>query len=179
VARTALTPILQTARLELRHVTLADAAFLLKLLNDPSWVENIGDRGVRSHADAESYIRSTLWSQHETYGYGMYVVQRTGAALPVGICGLVKREFLPAPDLGVALLPDSVGLGLASEAARAVMVHAQSKLGIERLYGIVKRGNHRSVALLGRLGFRREGPSPAPPAGVEVELYVWHRSGAT
>ena len=170
-------PLLRTLRLELRHVALSDAAFFLKLLNDPSWLENIGDRGVRSHADAEGYIRNTIWSQYETYGYGMYAVEAPSAPVPMGLCGLVKRDFLDSPDLGFALLPDWVGKGYAVEAARAVISHADSQLGIEQLYAIVNRNNHRSIRLLGRLGFRHEGPHLIPPAGEQVERYVRHRSG--
>jgi RimJ/RimL family protein N-acetyltransferase len=151
-------------------VALADSAFFLKLLNDPSWLANIGDRGVHSNADAENYIRSTIWAQYEAHQYGMYAVQLKATALLIGICGLVKRDFLSAPDLGFALLPDHVGRGLAAEAARAMMSHAQNRLGMARLYAVVTRSNARSVRLLERLGFRSEGPQ-VTPQGVEVELY--------
>lgn len=162
---------LTTARLELRCVALEDGAFLLRLLNEPSWLENIGDRGVRSPADAERYIRDTVQASYRSLGYGMYVVELKAGGQPIGVCGLVKRDFLPGPDLGFALLPEFVGCGYASEAARAVIGHAQRTLGIARLYAIVKRGNQRSVRVLGRLGFHHQGP-PAIPQGNEIELYV-------
>lgn len=162
---------LETRRLQLREVVLADAAFLLALLNDPSWLENIGDRGVRTLADAEDYIRANIWLPYRAHGFGMYALQPKSAAQPIGICGLVRRDFLAAPDLGVALLPDFVGQGYASEAAEAVMLHAGSGLGIRQLYAIVRRGNQRSVSLLARLGFRRHGPCPGSQ-GSEVELYT-------
>lgn len=165
------TPVLGTARLELRVAALTDAAFFLALLNDPSWLENIGDRGVRSAADAERYIRETLQAPHQALGFGLYVVQLKATGQPIGVCGLLKRDFLPGPDLGFALLPRFVGCGYATEAARAVLEHAQRTLGIARLYAIVKRGNRRSERLLGALGFHREGPRPIPE-GAEVELYV-------
>lgn len=164
-------PVLETPRLQLRPVALSDAAFLLALLNDPSWLENIGDRGVRSHSDAERYIRDTIWSPYRALGYGMYAVKLSSTALPIGLCGLVKRDFLSSPDLGFALLPDYVGHGYATEAARAVMSHARVDLGIERLYAIVKRGNQRSVRLLEQLGFRHQGLHQIPQ-GDEVELYI-------
>lgn len=167
----AATAILETQRLQLREVAVSDTAFLLRLLNDPTWLENIGDRGVRSEADAERYIRDKIRASYQALGFGLYAVQMGSAAQPIGICGLVKRDFLSAPDLGVALLPEFAGQGYASEAARAVMLHAQRKLGIERLYALVQHGNHRSVRLLERLGFRRDG-SRSTAQGVEVELYV-------
>ena len=101
----------------------------------------------------------------------MYVVQLKSPALPIGMCGLVKRDFLSAPDLGFALLPDYLGRGYASEAAHAVVLHAKQKLGIARLYAIVKRDNRRSVRLLGRLGFHPQGPF-VTPQGEEIELYA-------
>jgi RimJ/RimL family protein N-acetyltransferase len=164
--------LLETPRLQLREVALADAAFVLALLNDPSWLENIGDRGVRSEADAERYISDTLRGPYRRLGYGLYAVQRRSADGPIGICGLVKREFLPAPDLGFALLPGFVGQGYASEAARAVIAYAHGTLGIEQLYAIVQHDNQRSVRLLERLGFRRYEPAAAP-AGLEagIELH--------
>lgn len=164
------TVVVETPRLKARELALSDAAFLVALLNDPSWLENIGDRGVRSQADAERYIRDTIWAPYQAAGYGMYAVQLRSAQKPIGICGLVKRDFLSAPDLGVALLPDFTGFGYASEVARAVMAHAHGTLGIQQLYALVRRGNHRSIRLLERLGFRRAGPCSIPQ-GIEVELY--------
>jgi [ribosomal protein S5]-alanine N-acetyltransferase len=163
--------VLQTPRLEMREVALGDAGFFLRLLNEPSWLENIGDRGVRSTADAEDYIRSRIWPHYQAHGYGLYALQLRSIPLPIGLCGLVKRDFLAAPDLGFALLPDFVGFGYAREAAQAVMTYAHGKLAIERLYAIVSRGNQRSVRLLGDLGFRYQGPCLIP-SGEEVELYV-------
>jgi len=164
-------PILETSRLLLRNVALSDASFLLRLLNDPSWLENIGDRGIRTAADAEVYVRNNIWAHYQAYGYGMYAMQLGSTRQPIGICGLVKRDFLGAPDLGFALLPDYAGRGYAFEAARGLMVYAEKNLSIVRLYAIAKRGNHRSVRVLGRLGFHHEGPL-LTPEGVEVELYA-------
>lgn len=164
-------PILETPRLQVRKVALSDASFFLRLLNDPSWLENIGDRGIHSKADAEDYIKDTIWAHYHAHGYGMYAVQLKSTTEPIGICGLVKRQFLSAPDLGFALLPDYVGRGFASEAARGLMLHAENELRVGRVYAIVKRGNYRSVRLLDRLGFRYEGPH-VTTQGEEVELYA-------
>jgi len=164
-------PVLETSRLLLREVARSDSSFLLELLNDPSWLENIGDRGIRSAADAEEYVEKSIRAQYRACGYGMYALQLRSTALPIGICGLVKRDFLPAPDLGFALLPDYVGHGYAFEAARALLGYAQNTLGIERLYALARRGNRRSLRVLDRLGFHYAGPC-LMPEGEEVELYA-------
>jgi len=122
-------------------------------------------------ADAEGYIRNNIWAPYQTHGFGLYALQLKSSSSPIGLCGLLKRDFLSAPDLGFALLPEYRGHGYATEAARAVMSHARAGLGIERLYAIVKPGNRRSVRLLEQFGFRLEGPYQIPQAD-EVELYV-------
>lgn len=164
-------PVLETPRLQLRKAVLSDRSFFCRLLNEPSWIEHIGDRGVRCDADAEVYIRNSIWTQYRARGHGLYVVQLKPAGVPIGICGLIRREFLSVPDLGFALLPEYVGHGYALEAAGGVMSHVKGTLGIERLYAIVRPGNERSVRVLERLGFRLQGPL-STPRGEVVELYA-------
>jgi ribosomal-protein-alanine N-acetyltransferase len=161
---------LQTLRLEIREVVLSDRAFIFRLLNEPSWLENIGDRGVRSEADAETYITNHIRGQYRAVGYGMYALLLRSTQLPIGLCGLVRREFLSAPDLGFALLPEYVGHGYAAEAARSLLAHAKLAWSVERLYAIVRPGNQRSVRLLQQLGFRRQGICSTPQGG-DSELY--------
>lgn len=161
----------ETPRLHLREVELADAAFFHRLLNESSFLQNIGDRGVRSTADAVRYIDHSIRGRYRLLGYGMYLVQRKEDGIPLGTCGLVKRDFLDRPDLGFAFLPEHERRGYAVEAARAVIAAAASRWGIAQLYAITKFDNHRSLRLLDRLGFRRE-RSCALPDGEEVELYA-------
>jgi [ribosomal protein S5]-alanine N-acetyltransferase len=155
----------------LREVASSDSVFLLRLLNDPSWLENIGDRGIHSAADAEVYVEKSIRAQYQAHGYGMYAVQLRSTSRAIGICGLVKRDFLAAPDLGFALLPEYVGHGYAFEAARALMGYAENNLGIRQLYAIARRSNQRSLRVLDRLGFHYAGPCTVPK-GVELELYA-------
>jgi RimJ/RimL family protein N-acetyltransferase len=163
--------IAETPRLQLRRVKLSDAEFLHRLLNEPSWLENIGDRGVRSAADAVSYIRKRIWEPYRSCGFGMYLVQRKEGGVPVGLCGLVQRDFLEHPDLGFALLPEHVGHGYAAEAAQSVIALVESRWAIAQLCAITKSDNSRSLRLLERLGFHRE-RSCALPNGENLELYL-------
>lgn len=150
-------PVAKTARLVVRRVTRADAPFLLRLLNEPSWIQNIGDRNIRSLEDAEGYIHNHIQAQYHEHGYGMYLLELSDTRRPIGMCGLVRRDTLPGPDLGFALAPEYAGHGYAREAAHAVVAHAGKELGIETLYAIVKPDNRRSVHLLERLGFKQQG----------------------
>jgi RimJ/RimL family protein N-acetyltransferase len=162
----------ETERLRVRPMAVSDAAFVYRLLNEPSWLQNIGDRGVRSIADAASYIESKVISMYTVMGFGMYVAESKADAVPLGMCGLVRREALPAPDIGFAFAPEYWGKGYAREAATAVMHHAGTQLGLDQLLAIVTPTNVRSCRLLESLGFRYEAVFRAVPHDQELKLYA-------
>lgn len=162
----------ESERLILRTPTPDDAVFLCRLLNEPSWLENIGDRGVRTPAQARHYIRDRLLPPHASDGYGMYVVATRTDHRTVGLCGLVRRESLPGPDLGFALLPEFWGRGYAFEAASAVMVYARDTLRLPPLLAITTRGNVRSGRLLEKLGFEFQRLIRLEPQAEPARLYA-------
>lgn len=149
-----------TPRLHLRRLTLADAPFYLRLLNEPSWLAHIGDRQVRTLQDAQAHIAANILAPYARHGFGMYLVQRRSDGAPLGLCGLVQREALPAPDIGFALLQEHERRGYAREAAQAVLGHAFEALGLVRLLAITAPTNLRSTKLLGALGFSFQGMVP-------------------
>jgi len=152
-------PILETERLRLRPFRESDAPMILELLNDPGWLRFIGDRKVRSLDDARGYLRK-LHETYERHGFGLYMVERKDDREPLGMCGLVKRDTLPDPDLGFAFLERHRGAGYAQEAARATLGHAANDLGLARLAAVATPDNSRSASLLEKLGFRRESTTP-------------------
>lgn len=164
--------IARTARLRLREPEPGDAEFLCRLMNQPSWLANIGDRGVPTPADAERYIRTKLEPAYRENGFGMYLAELRDGDVPAGLCGLVRRPVLPHPDLGFALRTEFEGLGLAQEAARAVLRLAHERFGFETLLAIVKPDNARSIRLLERLGFAREGEHRVPGETVDLHRYA-------
>ncbi|MDT8437861.1 MAG: GNAT family N-acetyltransferase [Wenzhouxiangellaceae bacterium] len=145
-------PVLTTARLKLRQLTDADAAFLVRLLNDPAFIANIGDRGVRDEADARAYLATGPRASYHKHGFGLYRVERDDGT-PIGICGLLKRENLELPDIGYALLPEHRGSGYAREAAVAVLGEARDRFRLVEICAVVSPGNAPSIALLEALGF--------------------------
>ena len=148
--------ILETDRLILRKLTDEDAPFILKLLNEPSWLRYIGDRGVKSLADAAKYIVDGPMASYERFGFGLYLVELKDGATPIGMCGLLKRDTLPDVDIGFAFLPAYWGQGYAGESAAAVLDHARSRLGLSRIVAITNDDNHSSVRLLEKLGMKFE-----------------------
>ena len=162
-----------TARLALRELAIDDAPFVLQLLNDPSFLRYIGDRGVRNLEEAQRYIVKGMVRSYERHGFGLWLVElREDGHRPIGLCGLVSREGLPAPDIGFALLPDWWSQGLALEAATAVMEHARRVVGLARVLAIASLQNESSVRLLNRLGFRFDSEIRMPGEAQPVGLFV-------
>lgn len=152
---------LETERLTLRRLTTADAPLILALLNDPDFLRFVGDRKVRTEEDACAYLANGPLASYGRHGFGPYAVElKRGGGLPIGICGLFKRDCLPDPDIGFAFLPAWRARGFACESARAVLADSSSRLGLPRVLAIVDPANERSVALLKRLGLDAAGTLP-------------------
>ena len=149
--------VIRTERLALRRFVLADAPFILELLNEPGWLRFIGDKGVRSLIDARRYLEQGPLDMYARLGFGMYLVERRNDAIPVGMCGLIKRDALEDVDIGFAFLERHTRCGYAREAATAVIEHAR-ELGLKRLLAITTQDNHASQRLLAKVGlqFARE-----------------------
>lgn len=143
---------LKTARLALRRVSLDDADLMLAVWNDPAFIENVGDRGIRSLAEARAAMQAGALKMYDDYGYGPYAMVLRSSGVRVGICGLFKRDNLEHPDIGFAVLPDYCGSGLAGEAAFAVLAHARDDLRLTELTAIVSPGNTPSIGLIEKLG---------------------------
>ncbi|TAJ05075.1 MAG: N-acetyltransferase [Planctomycetota bacterium] len=163
---------LDTARLRLRELEPRDAAFLVELLNEPAFLRYIGDRGVRDEAGALGYVERARAS-YATHGHGLLLVERRADGEPLGICGLIRRDGLDAPDLGFALRAAHEGRGYALEAARAVLEHAARVLRIARVLAIFAHDNERSRRLLDRLEFQPAEGVRLP--GDNVELCAFAR----
>src|SRR6266850_7025112 len=139
--------VLETERLTLRRMGLDDAGFILDLLNEPSFLRHIGDKGVRTRDDAWRYIADGPRASYEQFGFGPYLVQTKDGGEPVGICGLLKREWLEDADLGFAFLPRFWSRGYALESASAVLAHERERLGRRRIVAITSLDNEPSIRL--------------------------------
>ena len=164
--------ILETSRLAIRALSEADAEFILGLLNEPSFLRFVGDKGVRTADDARAYIVNGPIASYRRHGYGLYLVLLRETATPIGICGLVRREWLDHPDLGFSLRPAYWSRGYAFEAATAVLGQAESEYAIRRVLAITDPENHDSIRLLERLGFRFDQPVSTPGGKESLSLYA-------
>lgn len=148
--------VLETPRLILRHLSLDDAAFILRLLNEPPFLQHIGDKGVRNIEDAKRYLVHGPLESYERFGYGLNRVELRTTGEVIGMCGLVRRDEFDDPDIGYALLEKHWSKGYAIEAAEAVMRHARDTLGLGRIVAIVSPGNCSSIRLLEKIGLTFE-----------------------
>lgn len=145
---------------------------MLGLLNEPSFVRNIGDRGVRTTEDARAYITLGPMASYERFGFGLYLVELKAPRTPVGICGILQRDELPEPDIGFAFLPAYWSQGYALESATAVRNYARDAIGLRRLLAIVSPSNDSSVRLLEKLGFSFTSVTRLTPEAHEVKVYA-------
>lgn len=161
----------ESARLSLRRMAPTDAAFILELLNDPAFIEYIGDRHVRTLDDARAYIANGPAASYQRFGFGLWLVQRKQTREPIGICGLLKRDSLDDVDIGFAFLPAFRGRGYALEAAAAVKAYASETLGLGRIVAITNPDNLRSIRLLEKIGFVFENRVRIAEDGPDLNLF--------
>ena len=159
----------ETERLLLRKLTVDDAEFILTSLNEPGFLRYIGDKKVRNLEDARKYILDGPVASYERHGFGLLLVELKNSHTPIGMCGLLKREELPDPDIGFALLADFCGKGFAFEAAEAVLQDARD---LPRILAITTLDNEASINLLQRLGFRFDRVVKLSADGEELRLFT-------
>ena len=165
--------IISTARLNLRVLKPEDAAFYLELVNDPAFIRNIRDKGIRTLEQAREDIVQGPIANQEKLGFSLYLVERKDDGVALGLCGLVKRPSLKNIDIGYALLPEFTGQGYAKEAASAVLQYANEHLRISKLAGITSPSNTRSNQLLQSLGFIFEAVVVLEGESKDTNLYSY------
>jgi RimJ/RimL family protein N-acetyltransferase len=164
--------VLATERLVLRRLTLDDAAVILKLVNEPSWLRFIGDKGVRNLDDARRYLQSGPLDMYSRLGFGLFMVELKDSGAQIGMCGLIKRDTLPDVDVGYALFPDYWGKGYAIEAVAAVLAYGRDTHGLQRILAIVSPDNDSSMRVLTKAGLQFE---RMMPVGENDEVKVFAR----
>ncbi len=159
---------LRTERLTLRPLQLEDAPFIVELFNSETWLRFIGDRGIKTLADAEDFLRNNALRFFKEKGWGTYLVSLRSNGTAIGTVGLYQRDHLDHPDFGYALLPDFAGHGYATEASQAYLNEIRDSLDLLTILAIVQHDNPKSHRVLEKLGFTRDGS-----AMMEKELQKW------
>ena len=163
--------ILDTERLVLQELCADDAGFILQLVNEPAWLRFIGDKGIKTLEAARDYIQKGPREMYARLGFGLWLVKLKEGNVPIGICGLIKRESLEDIDIGFAFLPAYWRRGYAFESASATMAYGIKRFGLKRIVAIMAPGNHASDRLLEKLGFRFERMVRLSSGEPEIKLY--------
>jgi RimJ/RimL family protein N-acetyltransferase len=163
--------VLETDRLRLRQFSVKDAPFILKLLNEPSFIQNIGDKGARTLDDARRYILTGPLASYEKFGFGLWLVELKDSTRPIGMCGLLKREILDDVDIGYAFLPEFWSHGYAIESASAVLSYSTRQFGLKRVVAVVNPENESSIRLLQKMGFEYETMIKLSAEEPEIKLF--------
>jgi RimJ/RimL family protein N-acetyltransferase len=164
--------ILETERLILRKLTTEDAEFIFELLNNPSWIQNIGDRNIRTLDDARAYIVNGPRTSYEKNGFGLWLIVLKETEKSIGMCGLIRREGLEDVDIGYALLPKFWSKGYAVEAAQAVKAYAKDVVGLKRIVAIVDPLNEGSIRVLKKLGLHYEKMVRLSADDIDLKLFA-------
>lgn len=164
--------ILETTHLILREFTLEDAEFLLILMNSPSWLQFIGNKSVKNAEHARQYIEKGLIQSYREKGFGLWLVEKKEENIPIGMCGLLKRETLENVDIGFALLPAYEGKGYGFEIATSTLIYGKHILDIKTIVAITRSDNKRSIALLEKLGLNHHSFIRLKPESEELMLFI-------
>ncbi len=164
--------VLETERLRLRRLSLDDAAFILKLLNEPSFLRFIGDKGVRTLDDARDYLREGPMDSYKRHGFGLYLVELKERGDPIGTCGLLKRDALEDVDVGFAFLPPFWLKGYAFESTSAVIAYGRRTLGLRRIVAVTQSDNVGSIKTLEKVGLTFEGMVRLSEEGPTLQLFA-------
>jgi RimJ/RimL family protein N-acetyltransferase len=164
---------IKTKRLRIKELSEEDAHFIVQLLNQASFIKYIADKGVRNTKDAKDYIKTGPQKSFKKYGFGLMLVQRLEDNEKLGICGLLKRDYLDHPDIGFAFLDKFSKRGYGFESASAILANAKIDKKLETCLAITALDNNASEKLLLKLGFNYRCIIQTPPENVDAKLFEW------
>jgi [ribosomal protein S5]-alanine N-acetyltransferase len=149
--------LLETDRIRLRRPRLRDGEEFLEMVRSS---RRIHRPWVHPPEDMEGYS-ALLRRCRSPRSEGIFAWSREDDAL-VGVFLLseIVRGGFQSAYLGYYGHTRHAGKGLMSEALELVVQHAFREMGLHRVEANIQPGNIRSIALVKRCGFRREGYSP-------------------
>jgi RimJ/RimL family protein N-acetyltransferase len=163
--------IVESERLRLREFTVADTDFILQLVNSEGWIKYIGDRNIKTQQQAVDYLNNGPIKSYLANGFGLCMVELRGSKTPIGMCGLLRRDYLPHLDLGFAFLPSYTRKGYAHEIATETLKFAFDHLKQESVLAITLPTNLSSIKLLKKLGMNYSRKLPSSDSGEELLVY--------
>lgn len=145
-------PFLRTARLELRPVVDAGQIEALLRVTQDGRADN---DPARTPDESRAHAMRTIERSAETFerhGFGLWLMCLHEHPDPCGWCGIRNGEHPDAPELTYGLVPSARGMGLATEAVRAVIVHALALPATDHIWGAARPENLASIRVMERAG---------------------------
>ena len=164
----------ETKNLRLREFTLHDSPFIIELLNTPGWLQFIGSRNVKSIAEAENYLLNGPMKSYREKGFGLFMVELKSELVSIGMCGLIKRDFMADADIGFAFLPEYFGKGFGYESATATLQYAKEKCAMKKVAAVTSPENKASIALIKKLNMQFEKMITFPMRKRKACCLVWY-----
>ncbi|SIQ11729.1 Protein N-acetyltransferase, RimJ/RimL family [Chryseobacterium sp. RU37D] len=161
----------ETERLTLRPMSLEDGEFILDLYNRPKFIQFIGDRNLKTVADAENYIKNRFLPQLEKLGFGNYLMITKEGNHKIGGVGIFEREGLDVVDIGFSLLDEFEGKGYAYEAAVKLKSIGMDDFGLKKISAITTKDNLSSQKLIEKLGLKFQKFVTIPGDSEELMYY--------
>ena len=147
--------VLETARLTLRHLEPGDLDDLASIQADPE-VMRYFPSGPRSRDLTQSDLDRCIAIQAE-HGFSLWATIDRADGRFIGRCGLLPESHGVAEvEIAYLIARSHWGLGLATEAARAIRDYGMGPLGQSRLVSIIHRDNLASRRVAEKTGLRAE-----------------------
>ena len=149
--------LLETERLVLRRVTLADLDDMARINGNPDVMRYIGDGSVWTRAQSEARIRRVLKIYEIFPGLGMWIGEDISTRRFVGAYALIYIPKTVEVEVGYRLQKSAWGRGLATEGARALVRYGMFELGLDRVVGLTHPDNEPSKHVLMKSGLQPRG----------------------
>lgn len=173
---------LRTERLLLRRWRSDDLDAFAALNADPEVtrylppIDRAGSDALAARADA----------RFDDDGCGLWAVEVVGGESFVGFVGLARQSegfpWAPGVEVGWRLARSVWGRGYATEAATASVSDGFERLGLTEIVSMTTVANHRSRAVMERLGFTHDAaddfPHPRLVEGDPLRPHVLYRCTA-
>lgn len=151
-------PQLETERLILREMTVDDVEFYFRHFNNNKIVEGscfLGPENLEAAKEELKRYCTNLFKENRGIRWG--IVKKRSIEL-VGTCGYYDWDKIAhRAEIGYDLTPVYWGQGIMTEALSATLEYGFRKMELNRIQAIIDSKNVRSIRLVERLGFKREG----------------------
>lgn len=142
--------IIETNRLYLRELSVADAENFYLLNADEDVVKYTGDKAFESINEAKSFLEN--YNPYQEYGYGRWAVIAKSNEEFLGWCGLKYSPEIDEVDIGFRFFKKHWNKGFASESAKACIEYGFEKLNLKTIVGRAMEANVASIKVLEKLG---------------------------